>query len=166
MAELEKFRNELAGIRNIEVRDFVTECLIKAPEHFWHRPSSSTGKHHLRDEFSEGGNVKHTKRVCSVAEILIRAWPCSVNIDAIRGACILHDICKYGDGLPGTEYTAENHPQLAAGLIKKIPGPIPYKGLIVNAVESHMGKWGVKKPISVEGWIVHFADVIATNYVP
>lgn len=166
MPDLSKFKDELGNIKNLEVRDFIANCLLKAPEHFWYKPSSSTGKYHLEDEFIEGGNVKHTKRVCSVAEILMPAWAPPINIDAVRGACILHDICKYGSNVSESKYTVDNHPQLAAKLIMKILCPAPYKGIIINAIERHMGKWGAKKPRCSEDWIVHLADMIATNYVP
>lgn len=166
MLGIEQFNNELLRIRSIYIRDFVKECLLRAPEHFWLRPSSSTGKYHLKDEFVEGGIVKHTKRVCIVAEVLIRASIKPINADAIRAACILHDICKYGDNSLGEEYTVENHSILASNLISKISGPTPDKEIIINAVKRHMGKWGVSKPECSEDWIVHFADMVATNYIP
>lgn len=165
MLGVEQFNIELGRIRNIEVRKFVSNCLLKAPEHFWLKPSSSTGKYHLKDEFCEGGLIKHTKRVCSVAEILMRASTYPINYDAVRAACILHDICKYGSDSTASEHTVESHPYLAAKLLKEIPGPLPGKEIIINAVERHMGKWGFNKPKGIEDRVVHLSDVIATNYV-
>lgn len=167
MPDLEQFKNELLNIGNVAIRNFTKECLIKAPESFWLRPSSSTGKYHLQDEFSKGGIVKHSKRVCLVAEILMRASTSPIiNKDAVISACLLHDICKYGNSSLVTEHTVENHPQLAAKLLREIPEEFSGKEVIINAVERHMGKWGVNKPKSIEDRIVHLADIIATNYIP
>lgn len=166
MSDIEQFRDELGRMRNSVIRDFTKECLSRAYEHFWLRPSSSTGKYHLPDEFSKGGLIKHTKRVCRAAEILMRASSASINHDVVISACILHDICKYGDNIIGTEHTVSNHPQLASKLLKSIPIEFPEKYLIINAVERHMGKWGFSKPKSVEDRIVYFSDIIATNYIP
>jgi hypothetical protein len=33
-----------------------------------------------------------------------------------------------------------------------------------NAILSHMGRWGVDRPKSEEDWIVHLADMIASQY--
>ena len=166
MLYLEWLGDELRKIKDDTIRDFVVAGLIKAPNHFWFRSSSSSGKYHLKDEFIEGGLIKHTKRVCLAAEILMRASTSSVNQDVVIAACILHDICKYGDGIIGTEHTVDNHPQLASKLLREIPTQCSSKELIINAVERHMGKWGSNKPVSVEDRVVHLADMIATNYIP
>ena len=158
--------DELSKIKDEEIRNLTKECLDKAPPHFWYRPASSTGKYHSPDENEVGGLILHTKRVCKVGEILLEAWFTPVNSDVVRSACILHDICKYGDGSSPTQYTLSNHPKLGGEFVRKVAGDKYSKekvDAISNAITSHMGKWGVPFENKPENLIVHFADVIATK---
>jgi 23S rRNA maturation-related 3'-5' exoribonuclease YhaM len=158
--------DELNRIKDEEIRNFTKECLDKAPPHFWYRPASSTGKYHAPDENELGGLILHTKRVCKVGEILIECWITPIEADVVRSACILHDICKYGDGSSPTRYTLNNHPKLGGEFVKRISGDKYTKekvDAISNAIISHMGKWGTPFENKSENLIVHFADVVATE---
>ena len=160
------FEEELNKIQDEEIRNLTKECLDNAPPHFWYRPASSTGRYHAPEENKEGGLVLHTKRVCRVGEILIAAWWNPINPDVIRSACILHDVCKYGEGYSASRYTLNNHPQLAANLIKILIQDRYNKDkvtAVANAVASHMGKWGAGHDSSDESLIVHLADLLATE---
>lgn len=160
------FDEELNKIKDVEIKALTERCLKGAPPHFWYKPASSTGKYHSQDENEEGGLIIHTKRVCKVADILIETWPVPIKADVIRSACILHDICKYGDGYSASKYTLSNHPKLGGGFVKSLAGD-KFDGTkaedISNAIISHMGKWG-SGPFnnSPENLIVHLSDIVAT----
>ena len=157
---------ELNRIKDEEIKILTKECLEKAPPHFWYRPASSTGKYHAPDENEVGGLVLHTKRVCSVAEILIEAWIVPIKADVVRSACIMHDVRKYGSKYYPTQYTLSNHPQLGGEFVKEVTGDKYDKdkvNAISNAIISHMGKWGVSFEGTSECLIVHLADIIATK---
>jgi len=160
------FEEELARIQDEEIRTLTKKCLNNAPPHFWYRPASSTGKYHAPEENEQGGLIIHTKRVCQIGEILIAALWIPINADVIRCACILHDVCKYGEGYSASRYTLNNHPQLGAQYIRLIAGDKynPDKvNAIANAVASHMGKWGAGHDDTDESLIVHLADLLATD---
>lgn len=160
------FEEELNRIQDEEIRNITKLCLDNAPPHFWYRPASSTGKYHAPEENEQGGLIIHTKRVCQVGEILIAAWWNPIKNDVIRCACILHDVCKYGEGYSASRYTLNNHPQLGANYTRLIAGDKynPDKvNAIANAISSHMGKWGQGYDNSNESLIVHLADLLATE---
>jgi 23S rRNA maturation-related 3'-5' exoribonuclease YhaM len=160
------FSEELDKIQDEEIRQLTKECLDNAPPHFWYRPASSTGKYHAPEENEEGGLIIHTKRVCHVGELLIAGWVDNVNADVIRSACILHDVCKYGEGYSASRYTLNNHPALGARFIRAITNgkyDIQKVDAIANAVASHMGKWGSSFINEPENLIVHLADLLATG---
>lgn len=164
--DISDLKDELDAIEDEEIRNLTRECLEKAPPHFWYRPASSTGKYHAKEENEPGGLVLHTKRVCKVGEIFIEAWVPPLNADVVRSACILHDICKYGNSYSAYRYTLSNHPKLAAEFLKKVWGErfiSPTVGKIFHAIASHMGKWGSGFVAEPENLAVHLADVIATR---
>ena len=164
--DINDFENELSRIQDEEIRNLTRECLDSAPPHFWYRPASSTGKYHAPEENETGGLVLHSKRVCEVGEILIAAWWKPLNADVIRSACILHDVRKYGEGYSASRYTLNNHPQLAAQLVRVTANDkydIQIIDAIANAISSHMGKWGAGHDDSDESLIVHLADLLATD---
>jgi len=163
---MDAFEEELSRIQDEEIRQLTKECLDNAPPHFWYRPASSTGKYHAPEENEQGGLVIHTKRVCQVGEILIASWWNPVNESVIRSACILHDVCKYGEGYSASRYTLNNHPQLGGQFIRIIADNkynMQKVDAIANAVISHMGKWGAGHDSSDESLIVHLADLLATE---
>lgn len=163
-----QLETELNRIQDEDFRHFIKIVLEIAPTHFWTHPASSTGKYHSPDENLRGGLILHTSRVCSAAEILIESWKPPFSPDVIRGACILHDVCKYGMKPSPSQYTLRNHPELASELVdvihrKKFACPEKYFGGLRNAIERHMGKWGRDIPQTSEDWIVHLSDVITTR---
>lgn len=98
--------------------EFIYKALEQAPEYFWTRASSTSGKYHPSDEFCEGGLVLHTCKCLIMAEEMLRGVE---NIDWVTkwitekqlsgtvvenqkifiGAIVLHDL--YASGLPGQE---------------------------------------------------------------
>ena len=164
--DLVNFEEELSKIQDEEIRNLTKECLKNAPPHFWYRPASSTGKYHAPEENEQGGLIIHTKRVCKIAELLIAGWVDNINADVIRSACILHDICKYGEGYSASRYTLNNHPALGAQFIR-IMAQNKYNtskvDAVANAVTSHMGKFGQGFISAPENLITHLADLLATE---
>ena len=161
--------DDLVGnIKDSEIRRLVEVALQKAPAHFWTKPSSSTGKYHPSDEQCSGGLVLHTRRVCQAAEILMKAYPPPFHTDVIRAACILHDIARYGLNEVPSVHSLREHPELGAqfiGTLNTDCSPILAR-YIQDGVRRHMGKWGRDKPQTIEDWLVHLADMIASQYNP
>lgn len=143
--DISNIKDELDTIEDEEIRNLTRECLEQAPPHFWYRPASSTGKYHAKEENEPGGLVLHTKRVYKVACILCDAWIPTPNVDVVRSACLLHDICKYGNGYSAYHYTQSNHPKLGADFVRKVAEDkynIDKVNAISNAILSHMGRRG------------------------
>ncbi len=164
--DINSFREELERIKDPEIGELTQRCLEVAPLHFWYRPASSTGKYHAKDENEQGGLIIHTLRVCRIAEIYIEAWLPPLRADIVRSACILHDLCKYGEGYSASKYTLNNHPQLAAAFVRRIGNGSFNQDkvrLISDAIAAHMGKWGPPFEPEPENLAVHLADMVATK---
>jgi nitrogen regulatory protein PII-like uncharacterized protein len=99
-------------IQNECVKDFTLKSLEKAPDYFWERPSSTTGKWHPKDEFVKGGLVLHVVKSIKLAQSILRGmspedWANfsskylpGANIefleDCFYSAIILHDLFSSG----------------------------------------------------------------------
>lgn len=178
----EVFEKELNYIKNEKLKEFIIECLEKAPEYFYNISASSSGKYHPKQDLGEGGLVRHTKAVVQVAMDLIRteqfhsAKKCK---DEIISACILHDVIK--NGFENSGETVLEHPLLANDFIEKmfLVSNKNYnhiwinKNIIQSMVITHMGIWNKDKdgkeilpPIGSYnhlGLLVHLADYIASR---
>lgn len=143
------------------VRAFTQYALSQAPSHFWVKPSSA-GKYHPPDEHGSEGLLLHTIRVVRVGKILCLSSP-DLDPNVVLPACFLHDLCRYGDGEPGSQYTLPEHPELAAAMVLRLGAGCldGYAKPIADAVERHTGRWGKVKPETREEWAVHYADNIA-----
>ena len=166
----DRFTAAVESITTLELRTLANHCLDKLPEHFWTQPSSSSGKYHPEDEHGPGGLALHTLRVMKVAEILIRASQPPIYANAIRLAAMLHDAARYGLNKKPSPHSLDEHPELSAEFLrecyleKQDTPPLALKAY--NPILRHMGKWGKYRPESPEDWIVHYADVIASQYFP
>lgn len=160
------FEKELFRISDKYVRDLTRKALQEAPEYFWTKPSSSSGKYHLPDEHGEGGLVKHVKRTCAAAEVLLKAWVTPVDFDVVRAGCILHDIGRYGFTEEPPAHSLKTHPYLGWKYLNDIEASAEDTKFkeVIHCVESHMGKWGPVSPGTREAFIVHLADMIASQY--
>lgn len=165
----DKFMAAVENITTSELRTLANYCLGKLPEHFWTQPSSSSGKYHPEDEHGPEGLALHTLRVMKIAEILIKAAQPPIYVDAIRLAAMFHDAARYGLNTTPTSHSLKEHPELSAIFLMNfiIPkGLTPALEVAYHAILTHMGKWGKYKPESPEDWIVHYADIIASQYTP
>ena len=162
----DKLNKWVMAIPDLDTQTFVSAMLDMAPEYFWTAPSSSSGQYHPDDEHKFGGLVKHTIRVCEVGRIMAQATP-GANMSLILAACILHDIYRYGILSERNEHSSPDHPMLAAKAIDAygmaVHSPCNY-AMISSAVARHMGRWGEHLPLSMDQWIVHYADNIAAKY--
>src|SRR4030042_1954673 len=161
------FFNELEMIKDVQIRKFTREVLLKyTPEYFWEMPSSSSGKHHHPDECCDGGLIKHVKRVISIAHEIMTGlgWlghSCQkvkedkqYNYDVVISACILHDILRAGyegrERKSGGKISSDRmHPYYVRDLVqlKKLDDvymyKLPFFDDIMKAIEGHYGFWSV-----------------------
>lgn len=178
----------LSRIEDKTTRLFVAKALRKGPKYFWTAPSSSSGKHHPVDEHGDGGLALHTVRVFNVAEAMIASIDGEISVsfihsnkpgtssysevnghvnpDVIRAGALLHDLYRYGTANVAELTTNKAHPEIAGSVLAIMDEEFDSKTLIVRCVERHMGRWGQVLPNSIDEWIVHFADTVATKYYP
>jgi HD superfamily phosphodiesterase len=140
-----------------------------APQAFWDKASSSTGKYHKEDENGQYGQVIHTLRVIAVAEHLVRMADLNdLERDILISAASLHDICKYGvDGQ--SKHTLSEHPKLVKSLWERNLLVLPrcdYDHEIISAILQHSGRWsGLPHPPSTKlGRLLHIADFMASRH--
>lgn len=173
------FENLTSQIRTpirVIVRDFLEN---RVPIDFWFRASSSTGKHHPECENGIEGLVRHTVRVAEVARNLANEVhpECA---DLLVAAALIHDTFKYPTH--GSEYTEFMHPKLAADAFvefyeNEYPESLDDQDeedscirFIADIVSTHHGYFNTSNhsegvldtPHSSEGWLLHFADYLAS----
>ena len=100
------------------IKEFTLKSLEKAPNYFWERPSSTTGKWHPKDEYVEGSLILHVVKSIKMAQSILRGmspedwanfslkYSPSASIefleDCFYSAIILHDL--FSSGLPNQIY--------------------------------------------------------------
>ena len=114
MNGIELFKETLEGIRNTDFRDDIRYIYIyECPHYIEESPSSTTGKYHPIDEINKEGMLIHIKRCLVVKDELLRMWGFdkdSKEDDILTGACLLHDMYKFG--LENSKQTVSEHPIL------------------------------------------------------
>ena len=178
--EIPTLESEIEGIQDQSIKTLVKEVLKRVPEYNWTLPSSSTGKYHPLRDRAAYGNTYHTKDVVKFGLIIADSKGYYIGadspedrlmVDKVRAAGILHDCAKYGLAKYHTQYTLNDHPNIAATLIFEVGRslmPQIYEVHlleIVEAVRRHTGRWGNPKPETELDWIIHLADNVASkNY--
>ena len=175
------FRNELPLITDDNVREFTVYCLSKAPAYWWEAHSSKV--HHFKDERKRGGRILHAKRVFRVADMMCEAHSITgKKRDYVLSAALVHDTCIWGlDDKPWSQKAMPNHPLMAVMHVKWCfdtfvkefelkyqntckPGITNEDSLtICSIIHTHMGKWGTEPPQTVEQWVLHEADMVASR---
>ena len=158
MTDFEKLLDATKLIQNPTYQEY-TRGMLKnvVPEYFRHIPASSSGKYHPKSSLGESGLVRHTlATVYFVNEIAkleyLRFTP--KERDQLLVAAILHDTFKSGEtGEAG--HTVKDHAKIAAD---KITEPT-----ISALVLKHMGSWGLNKPGTMQEFILHLADYLASR---
>ena len=171
MKDLKLFEREFNLIKNEDLRN-TTEAYFdeKVPYYFWTDGASSSGKFHPQFSQGIGGLVRHTKAVVMFAEELLKMSPyCDLTDEEKEGvivACLIHDTIKYGETDIMTKSKYKFHADNGAKAFQEFAitqcGYTPDKK-ILNAVRTHMGKWGIQKPACLMDDCVHLADYIASR---
>lgn len=173
------FTKELETIEDTHLREFTRYALANAPKYFYTIGASSSGKYHPKFSQGEGGLVRHTKAVLKFCNELLNMSPYyelpTMWKDYARVACLLHDICKYGETeeMDKTQYT--DHAINGSIYVDKMWGLFHSTEeeiylelapeLITHAIMCHMGRWSEqnKRPISIIDNLVHLADYVASR---
>jgi len=123
------------------------DCFVKATDEFFYMPVSSTGKYHggpISTANCVGGNVIHIEDVLRMSDKVLNRYETALGTfykelsEALKIACILHDISKYK---PDSLYTGKYHGEEAADLLKSISTDYDWSGLVAEAVANHMYAW-------------------------
>lgn len=178
MKKSQVFEKELNLIEKETLRDFIAECLEKAPDYFFTMPASTTGKYHPEYSLGEGGLIRHTQAAVKIANDLLRLEMYAKllpNRDEIIAALIMHDSIK--KGVNSSAYTTVDHPLQASQFIRdrlknsentNYPSDID---LICSMIDSHMGQWNsdrsgreiMPRPQTLEQKFVHLCDYLASR---
>lgn len=142
------FIDELALIKDDEIRATTARLLDGAPEYFWHVAASSSGKYHPAYALGEGGLVRHVKAAVKFANhLFVISDFTEAEQDYIVAALLLHDVLKHGtNGDEGR--TVFEHPVLASEYIRaNTTGE--YAEVVSDLVLTHMGQWTTSKSSEV-----------------
>lgn len=169
------FINELATIKDKQIRRLTIDVLEKVNEKFFIEPASSTGKYHPDYAQGEGGLYRHTCAAVKIANSLLsleyydKLFSDGLK-DYIRAAIILHDCCKSGIDFE-RPFTCHEHPLLACDLVRDVVGPCEYTDAVCNLIKTHMGQWTKCKRSRIElpapettvQMFVHICDYLASR---
>lgn len=147
------FKAELDSIVDINVRKFTKLCILEAPNYIFNNcPASTSGKHHPENELGADGNIKHTKKVVSMAKEIYRSLTHNKvtkqdgpHLDLVIAACIVHDLVK--QGWTKTGHTQLSHPDYGASLVIRLYNSNKdlitkeQMEIIKNCVGFHYGPW-------------------------
>lgn len=174
--EITKINDEKLGLACLNM-------VSDIPDYFWHVAASSTGKYHPQCDLGEGGLVRHSIMVATIADELVTSTmfveDTPLNHDLARVAGLFHDVYKRGpvdDEGNYSEHTEFEHPVLASRWLTEHLEANNIDAdsirLITSAVASHMGIWNTSKyapdiilPIPSEPFekLIHTADYIASR---
>ena len=173
------FEKELETIEDLHLRGFTKYALENAPKYFYTIGASSSGKYHPKFSQGEGGLVRHTKSVLMFCNELLNMSPYyelpPLWKDYARVACLLHDICKYGEEDEMDKSAYADHALNGAIYVDKMWGMYHSTEeeiflelapeLITHAIMCHMGRWSKEnqRPISIIDNVVHLADYVASR---
>jgi hypothetical protein len=184
----EVFKNELAMIKDQDIKDFVIECFkLLCPDYFWTVPCSTSGKYHPQISLGEGGLIRHVKLAVWWGLELMKAMSANAGLkniptlqDEIIATLLLHDIIKNGEGLgadgrPLDRSVTGTHGVILAEKIQTINiyldnDDVFYR--ILTGIALHMGIWTTKiySTIDCTGLdpfvdLIHLADYCASRKV-
>ena len=167
--DLEFFREELNLINDPEIKRLTEETLLVAPTYFWYVPSSITGKYHPPDDNEPGGLCWHSKKAAWLGYRMFDNLSLDTDIGLVAG--LTHDIAHRGlEDKPDDDYESyQKHGELASYRLGQMCAVMDNKSsevpwaMIGACVASHMGKWGNRKPETIEQTTFHLADVAAST---
>lgn len=141
MKKYEIFLEDLAKIKDKDIRKFTKEALEAADENYFTAPASSSGKYHPPEDNGESGLVRHIKKGLVVIEQFARRAVFSeTELNIAYSAYILHDSCK--DGIVWGEKTDYTHGYIASEWLKQFKLNDKFaKESLLKAVRYHMAPW-------------------------
>jgi len=167
--ELLRLLPEISVVLDEELQQGTIDTFLNGcPDHFWVRPSSSTGKYHAEDERGEYGNWIHTKRVFITYLSISRTYLEQQLIteyerEAGKSAALLHDMLKYGWPSENREHTSNRHDVIGSNVARHIGG-LPEE--VWRPIHAHNGAWAEGMvPESDNEQILHIADYVASKPV-
>jgi len=162
---------EIASIKDENIKNFVKRALEVAPAYWWTVESSKT--HHPKDERGKYGRIRHAKRCVYLSEVLAESQSLTdLELDELKAASILHDICVRGSqDEQSSDKALPNHPMLIRERVismmndstRRFYGQFGWYFTLYNIIETHMGKWGEKKPQTGLEKLFHIIDMIASR---
>ena len=180
--KVKMFVNELNDITDNNIRELAKIMIENADDYFFVVPASSSGKYHPSFDLGDGGLVRHTRCVAYYAQCMAESMMFDQHDkDLITLAALAHDIKKQGDGKG--KHTVTEHPMLASAYLSQLAseniGLISSNDLVkvCTAVESHMGKWGMKdglpapksefdKALQAADYIASRKEILSFNFRP
>jgi len=166
MYSIKTFEAEMVKIEDKRLIPNFMHIMADVEPDFYIDPASKTGKYHPPDSNGEGGLVRHSLRVATIAAKFAECI--GVETDLMRIAGYLHDICKTIDYKEHARLAAIKIKEEIAYLVDDLYLSPEVKGLtdkwnnIAKMVESHMGKWGYKQPHTIPETAFHLADIAAS----
>jgi hypothetical protein len=181
----EYFELEINLIDNRIIKSWLINFLdTNVPKFEYERESSSTGKYHPESDKGFGGNGRHIKTVVKVLNDCFRPARPDLHWSRLIAAAILHDLLKYDE--ESSQYTSKDHGEKMAEKLLETRTHLTESDddvrlseeikEISELVKYHMGQWSVefssdgkpdislaKRAISEEGWILHYADMVASR---
>lgn len=177
--------DEISLIKDWNIASFVRSILLRAGP-FWSIPSNFyESMQNPLDEYGEGGNVLHTKRVVRATALLSEAYELSdKDRDIVLAAAILHDVTKASKPSlsDSTVYFDVMHPYTVDKFVRWIHREDQtYAGdhqsstlfideevgeKILRAIRCHMGAWSPipeTKPTKKRDMVVHVANLVAKS---
>lgn len=165
--ELYRLLPEVGTILDPELQEVTEQTFLKGcPDHFWTRPSSSTGKYHSEDETGEYGNWLHTKRVFVTYLLLSRSYLeqgliSEFDREAGKSAALIHDMLKYGWPSERNQHTVQNHDIIGSD-VARVLGEAPRE--VYGAIHAHNGAWAEgKNPETDWEQVLHMSDYVASK---
>lgn len=141
MAKYDIFLDDLAKIKDANVRSFTESALEAVDDNFYTAPSSASGKYHPPEDKGMGGVVRHVKKGVYVVERYARrAMFSDMERDIALSAYILLDTCK--NGVVWGKDTDYTHGYLAFEWLQQFKLEDAFaKEVLTNAVRFHMAPW-------------------------
>lgn len=112
----------------------------------WKKPTSSTGKHHQKEDGRVPSVAEHTFEMLYVADKIIAMFEGIVNKDIIFLSIVLHDSYKYGF-VKSCKHTESKHDQIIGNMIRKNSSVFEQVfskedvQILEETVRYHTGKW-------------------------
>lgn len=144
MAKYDTFLEDLAKIKDNNIRTFTESVLEAVDDKFYTEPCSSSGRFHPPEDNGVGGVVRHVKKgVVVVEQFARRAMFSDMEKDIALSAYLLHDTCK--NGIQWGKDTDYTHGYIASEWLKQFKLEDKFaKESLLDAVRYHMAPWAFR----------------------